>query len=113
MKKFRLVALSLIAACGLPAWAAGQSQGVVNTLMIYDGVVIFSIGSPVQNHTNKPACSTIGEEWAVSLSTDAGRAIYAALLTALTTGQTVTIGGTGSCGAWSDREEARSLLITR
>jgi len=85
---------------------AGDGSGKVIHLMVHAGdIVIFSIGS----HNNKPACSTIGDHWALSLKTNTGRAMYSLLLSSAAQGKVVIIAGTGACGAWSDREEPRYI----
>jgi len=49
---------------------AGSSNGVVAAMYAHEGdVVIFSAGS----HQGKPACSTIGDDWAISLTHQQGR----------------------------------------
>lgn len=83
---------------------AGTSTGIVKQLFVVTpNAAIFIIGDP-SNHSGKPACSTIGDDWAVSLTTDDGRAMYALLLTAFTTMRSVEIYGGNACSAWPDRE---------
>ena len=57
-----------------------------------------------------PPCATIPAEWAFTLDTAAGKAMFNAILHAQAVGATVTIQGDGSCAAWPDRE--RPLFIT-
>ncbi len=78
---------------------AGDSQGKIGTLMVHTGdVVMFSAGV----HNNRPACSS--SQWALSLKTETGKAMYAMLLSASAQGQTVKVKGNNKCSAWGDRE---------
>lgn len=80
---------------------AGNSNGQVTHVMAHASeIIIFEAGS----HTGKPACSTSGEGWALSLSTNSGRAMYALILMARAQGKTINVLGTGNCSAWGDRE---------
>ena len=60
--------------------------------------------------TSPPPCATIPGEWAYTLDTAAGKAMFNAILHAQAVGATVTVTGDGSCAAWPDRE--RPLFIT-
>ena len=91
-----------------PALADGSATGTVLLLQPHNpDVVIFNVGT----HGNKPACSSVGDQWALSLSSSAGRAMYALLLAASMQGQTVHVQGTGLCDAWPDRESPRWLVV--
>jgi hypothetical protein len=87
---------------------AGSSVGVVTRIYAHSGdVILFSAGS----HQGKPACSTAADEWAFSLSTQSGKAMYALLLTAYAQGKQVAVVGTGTCSAWGDRESPVYIYI--
>lgn len=87
---------------------AGSSSGAVSMLMVHSPeIVIFRAGT----HLNKPACSTAGEDWAISLNSHSGRAIYAMLLTAKSQNKNVTVIGQGICSAWGDREAPLYILL--
>lgn len=97
--------------CVTPQAIAGDSSGQVASLTVLGhphNVVHFQIGQP-GNHNNKPACSTWGEEWALSLATEGGRAQYAMLLSAVMSGRSVNVAGTNACIAWGDRETPESI----
>ena len=86
---------------------AGHSEGKVTMLMAHVGdLVMFRAGV----HHNKPACSTVGDEWVISLKTETGRAMYSLLLSAQAQGKSVSVIGPEngaqpqSCPAWPDRE---------
>ena len=95
----------LIVFFGSPVYA-GDSEGTVNLLLPItanaDGVVFLST-SP-STHTNKPACSTVGNEWALSLAGGSGKAVYAMLLSAQAQGLKIHVYGAGNCNVWGDRE---------
>lgn len=63
--------------------------------------VMFTAGT----HYDKPACSTISNEWAFSLESSYGRGMLSLLLTAKALGKKVSVKGNGECSAWADREE--------
>jgi hypothetical protein len=87
---------------------AGSSVGVVTRIYAHSGdVILFSAGS----HQGKPACSTAADEWAFSLTTQSGKAMYALLLTAYAEGKQVAVVGTGTCSAWGDRESPVYIYI--
>lgn len=89
------------------AWA-GDSSGKVQHIMVHKGdVVMFSAGI----HNNKPSCSTVGEHWALSLSTENGKAMYAMLLSATAQGKTINVKGEDVCNAWGDRESPKYMSI--
>ena len=77
MKYLFLTVFALVGA-SISAFA-GTSNGEVTIVYARAGdVVFFSAGS----HPNKPACSNAADEWAFSLSTPAGKAMFATLLAA-------------------------------
>lgn len=80
---------------------AGSSTGLVTALKVHTGdVVMFAAGSIGQ----RAACGVAGDEWAISLNTPTGKAIYALLLSANAQGKQVLVTGSNACNAWSDRE---------
>jgi hypothetical protein len=89
---------------------AGTSSGPVTELKAISSttpnIVVFVAGS----HAGKPGCSTVADEWALSLATEGGRAQYALLLAASAMGRTVTVMGTGSC-TWPDREAPSYITL--
>lgn len=99
-----LVSLSLLAGSA----NAGTSTGPIAMIMAHVGdIVIFDAGS----HQGKPACHTVGEQWALSLATPTGRAMYALLLSAQIQGKSVSVTGSGTCSAWGDRESPLFIII--
>lgn len=100
MSIIRILGVALVAAFVEPA-VAGGSSGTVTMVMAHAGnIVMFDAGV----HTEKPACSVVGNQWALSLSTDDGKAKYAMLLAAAAQNKKVSVYGTGLCSAWPDRE---------
>lgn len=80
---------------------AGTGSGQVTHIMVIENdAVIFS----VEQHLDKPACSTVRDDWAVSLTTETGKAMYALLLSAAAQNQSVEINGKNDCIDWHDRE---------
>ena len=80
---------------------AGNGSGLINKIGVRQAdVVVFN----VENHTDKPDCNTVGDEWSISLATENGKSMYALLLSAAAQHKSVAVVGTGECQAWSDRE---------
>lgn len=106
MRKARAMLL-LPALAGVVSAQAGQSEGPVGgPLVIGTGVFIFDAGPH-----DKPACSTVGDDWAVDLTTAGGKAVQALVLTAFALGKTVHVVGKGVCDVWADRETPNYLYI--
>ena len=90
--------------------ASGSSSGQVTGILVVSApwaapspssdVAVFSAGS----HSGKPACSVIGDDWSISLTTPSGRAMYALILSAQAQGKSVNVAGSNTCSAWGDRE---------
>ena len=68
------------------------------------GIVVLNVPT-----AGPPPCAVIPSEWAYTLDTAAGKAMFNAILHAQAVGATLTIIGDGSCAAWPDRE--RPLFI--
>lgn len=84
------VAISLLSCV---AYAGDESGDIVADWHIYgDAHSFFDLTG---THNNSPCL--FPERWALDTTTTAGRAQYAAFLTAVTTGKTVQIGGDGTC----------------
>ncbi|AXI01489.1 hypothetical protein [Aquirhabdus parva] len=94
---------------GFSSWVfAGEGGGRVTVVYAHESnIAIFA----TETHTNMPACSQSGNEWALSLATTAGRAQYALLLSAAAQGKQVTVSGRNDCTAWGDRETPSYILV--
>jgi hypothetical protein len=86
---------------------AGSSSGYITQILVVADTATFSAGT----HNSKPACSTVGEDWSVSLSSPGGRAMYAMLLSAFAQHLAIGVSGTGGCTAWPDRETPNYIWI--
>ncbi len=106
---------SLCLAMAFPIIAeAGQSTGLVSSIRVHNpnptygsssGVVMFAAGS------NSASPCAIKTEWAFSLSTETGKAMYDLLLSAAQNQLPVTVVGSNLCSAWSDRESPYHISI--
>ena len=111
MKKIML----LIAALASSHMAyAGHGTGKIELLLAHpgvnnQGVIMFK----TENNFNKAACSTVeeGRQWALSLATEHGRAMYSLLLSAQAQDLDVTVIGANDCAAWGDRERPEYIHI--
>ena len=70
--------------------------------------VMFEAGT----NSMKSECSTQGNEWASSVATPTGKAMYALLLTAAASGRAVSVVGSADCSAWGDREAPRYITLS-
>ncbi len=108
-----LLSLSCMALDPAPGWAAGRVQHA-RVLQIHIrrsigdvAFIAFSV-API----NAPSCATGGVwHFSLPLSTEAGKKIYAALLTAQATGLPVTADGTGACSEYSGIESMDSIVL--
>lgn len=111
-----LVTLSIAASLAFAstsAFAGGISSGLPSNILVLpdNNLVFFSAG----DHTGKPSCATNGTgTWAIDTSTGGGRAMYAAILTALAIEKSITVEGygTGVCDRESSRESARFFYFS-
>jgi hypothetical protein len=106
LSMFRVAVAMTLSLVGVGA-EAGSSSGRIIVLMAHvHDIVIFETAG---DHADRPACSLGSNQWALSLSTLTGRAMYALLLSAQAQGKEVHVMGSGLCDAWGDRE--RPLYI--
>lgn len=102
-----IASLMIVTVCGATA-IAGSASGHVSRILVHaPGVVMFDAG----NHSGRPACSKVGNEWAFSLTTQQGKSMYALLLSAANLDIPVYVQGTGKCSAWGDREDVYFMLM--
>jgi len=112
LKSFSLCALIASACTSELAYAGGSSSGQVTQVLVMSGdVVIFTAGP----HSGKPSCSTVGDDWAFSLSTVTGIAMYKLILYAQSRGKQISVIGNtpGDCSAWGDREAPGYMWISQ
>jgi len=98
MKKIgsRIAALSLLLASFAAPANAGSSFGVhvTNIIPHANGMVVFYVDA---SRTDAPACNLNGVVWTVNSTTLAGQGLLASLITAMASGLTLDVGGTGVC----------------
>jgi hypothetical protein len=86
--------------------AVGVSTGPVGAVLAGENAVVFFNSG---THQNKPACSTVANDWAINLATPGGKALLATLLTAYSLKKSIYVSGKGVCDAWPDRETVNYL----
>lgn len=95
----------------LPAAASISTPAAVVTNLHFmpNGAVLFHTGTA---RTDVPACAA-GQttRWAVDTNTAAGKAQFAGLLTAHSTGKKVQVYGTNTCSIWADTESVNYLRL--
>ncbi|MBO9709775.1 MAG: hypothetical protein J7521_16350 [Caulobacter sp.] len=82
---------------------------VINIAPNNNGTVVFYVDTA---RNGLPACATAGgQAWTLSTSNSAGQALLSVLLTALSTGLPIDIGGTGVCDHFPNAESAGFISI--
>lgn len=54
--------------------------------------------------TGRPACAVESTRWVVDLSTPAGQAMMAQVMTAISLNKSFSVSGAGTCDLWADTE---------
>lgn len=86
---------------------AGDGSGLVTKVTAYGSVVVFSVA----DHSNKAPCSSDGG-FVINASTAEGKTMYAALLTATSTGRPIYVFSANTCPTWwSNAETPNSVTI--
>lgn len=60
---------------------------------------------------NRPTCNTVNDRWVINLDWPGGKYQLAILMTAMASGRTVRVLGTGDCGVWSDTETVMDIRL--
>lgn len=109
MKAVRLLLSTL---CALPLFANANAAGQVNYLNIDGDAVHFST-EETKSHT-LPSCAVAAtkDRYAFSLRTDAGRAMYSLLITAMAGKQAITVDSGQDCADVAGLERAEGISIT-
>ena len=106
MKRFSILAPLLF--FSISAFAEGYSGPVVPLLSASSNGIEFVYLPVSLKGSGTPSCATYQAgsyfRYALSINTDAGKAIYAGLLAAQMAGQAVSILGSGACDLQSDTE---------
>lgn len=61
--------------------------------------------------TGTPACNTYVDRWVINNGWPAAKMQVAILLSAIASGKTVTVRGSGDCSQWSDSETAIDIRL--
>lgn len=90
---------------------AGTGTGTVTIVTIRDsdGLAYVYLSSPP---TGRPACAAASAYWMIpNESTETGKKMYALLLAAKLSGQTVSITGKNTCVRWPDGEDIQLVTL--
>lgn len=94
-----------------PVAEAGTATGTVVNLIIRDTdglVYVYLSAAP----TGRPPCAASTSYFMVAAeNTDSGKRLYALLLSAKVTGQTVQVNGANTCTRWADGEDIASVIF--
>lgn len=89
------IALLSSIAVSSPALAGQQTGGKVTTLIADNVGYSFTANG---TRSGVPGCATANpNNWAIDISTDAGKALAATIISAFLNGKTLNIMGTGNC----------------
>lgn len=103
---FTIVALLLVSPGSAEASEAGI--GKPSALLVHEqGAAFFHHDGP---RTARPACAS-EDRWVINLSTQAGQAMYAAVLTAIASGRKIAVHGAGTCSVWGDTESVTYIQV--
>ncbi len=109
MKKL-LIALSLISAAGNAH--AGSAGGEIGRIIVQDpATLFFTVGTIAGGPSLCGSIIPSTTEFALDLSTTAGKSQYAAILTAKALGSPVTVIGKNVCDVWPDRESVSYIVV--
>lgn len=109
MLKISLAAMLGIAIAS-PAMAGSAGRGLVTNLVVSNVNVITFLVSP---RASPPSCqsSTDPNRFAISTTTDTGKAMIALVYSAQARGKQIFVGGTGDCSTWAGMEGVGYLVI--
>lgn len=100
--------LSVLFFLTFPTLASSQ----INFLNIVGDVVEFSLVDGKEHQIPQCVSSENAELYAVSLTSESGRAIYSLLITAMASGQLIDVNSSGDCSVSPNIETASSVNIT-
>ena len=107
------LALMLAGLCTVavsPAIAGSQKGNVVNlTVRSSDGLIFLQLSGTA---SDRPQCALQQTYWMIpNETTDAGKRIYALLLSAQASGRLVQIFGSNTCNRWLDGEDIETASM--
>ena len=109
----KLFALSIATLFSIPA-LAGTGSGTVTKIYTHVGdVVLFSTQSHVHDESRNACIAEQGAntEWAITLTTETGKAMYAQLLAAATQKKPVVVVGANDCNDFPGRERPSYVVV--
>ena len=107
-----LFSKNTIIALTLPFWASSVfAAALVDYLNVDGNAVHFSIAESKTQTPPQCAVAETNDKFAVSLNTEAGRAMYSLLITAMSTKQGVSVKTAGDCADIAGIERASSVSI--
>ncbi|GAB2191235.1 hypothetical protein MAH1_28430 [Sessilibacter sp. MAH1] len=109
MKIFRNIAIACLA-CFVSVNASAGYSGLAKILTIqpHVGDRVFI---KTETHNEAPSCAQDLQEWAIDLTTESGKAFYAAVLAAASQNKSVEVHGSHNCTNWPDREDVLFIVV--
>ena len=105
----KILIFALIISLTCPSVYAGSSAGLITNP--FSGSTSILNGFTAGIHQNKPACSTLGDDWAFNATTPEGKAMLALLLTAYSLKKPIHVEGKGVCDVYPYRESVDYFYI--
>lgn len=103
-----LVAALVLLVAGSSAQASQAPGGYISKIIVMGDVIFFTLDG---ERTATPACHTISGRWAFNVTTPAGQAKFAFLLSAYNTHKKIGIAGADNCAVWNDTESVSWFWI--
>ncbi|KRA60252.1 hypothetical protein ASD79_08425 [Caulobacter sp. Root655] len=94
------------------AHASDSAGGKISNILSYaDGGIVFFNHDGVRSALPSCPAAVLPTRWAINVSTPAGQARLAVLLSAYSLGKKIDIAGTGTCTLWQDTETLGYFVI--
>ena len=104
--------VALVAAVCLPLCAhGGNTSGTVTQIITGPANVNFVYVVTTGSNSALPACSTVGNRYVIDITSNAGKAAYAAVLAAKISNSAITLVGTGTCTLDSNSETVSMVVM--
>lgn len=92
-----------------PSWAGATGPGNVGSVLSFTGgQFLFTVTG---TSGGRPACATQANRWAIDVTTAAGQALMASVLSAFALGKTITVTGQNTCAVWPDTETVNYVEV--
>lgn len=102
------MSLAILAAMSPPANAADVGSGLVTSLYVQNGTMMFAVEGGAS--ATWPAFA-VTKRYAAEITSPAGQAYYTTVISAKMAGKPIVVYGTGTCTAWLDSEGVKYIHV--